>query len=302
MKRYRKASWVGTMLLSAVLFSGCKVSDDAIAASQQMTATAAELNTYYGALADTVTNTISLYELDGAISGIPFTSEDRRLPEETRAELLKRKELALNLAALASAMATLTNSKAPADVQTAATALGNELINVKALPGSSPVPDAVGKAGNFLLEIIKEHEEKKAARAMDETLAAIGNLFEKEKPTYDSIARTHIKQAGQVAQELTEKRGVDPTPMLSPALKPFDLTPLPPSRELQTALQGLAKARLQSAIDRGAQREEAASDAMLAALREMSHRVHLLAEEKRMPIRGNPFSLEIVQSWAASAI
>lgn len=302
MKRYRKASWAGTILLVAVFFTGCKVSDDAIAASQQMTATAAELNTYYGALADAVTDTISLYELDGAISGIPFTSEERRLPEETRAELLRRKELALNLAALASAMATLTNSKAPADVQTAATALGNELINVKALPGSSPVPDAVGKAGNFLLEIVKEHEEKKAARAMDDTLAAIGNLFEKEKPTYDSIARTHIKQAGQVAKDLTEKRGVDPTPMLSPALKPFDLNPLPPSRELQTALQDLAKARLQSAIEQGAQREEAASDAMLAALREMSHRVHLLAEEKRMPIRGNPFSLEIVQSWAASAI
>jgi hypothetical protein len=45
---------------------------------------------------------------------------------------------------------------------------------------------------------------------------------------------------------------------------------------------------------------------MLDALREMSSRVHLLATEKPMPIRGDPFSLKLVedwvQSWAASFI
>ncbi len=71
-------------------------------------------------------------------------------------------------------MAALSTSKAPADVETAATSLGKELIQVKALPGGSAVPDAVGKAGNYLLQIIQQHKEKQAARAMDQTLTAVG--------------------------------------------------------------------------------------------------------------------------------
>lgn len=290
------------MVLVSTLAIGCKVSDDAIAASQQMTATAGGLNSYYGALVDSVTDTIALYEIDGAISGIPFATEDRKLPEATRDELLKRKRLSEELNSLASAMATLTESHAPQNVESAATALGNELTEVKALPGASPVPEALGKAGGFLLEIVKEHEEKKAAQAMDQTLEAVTELFAKEQPIYDSIARTHVRQAAQVAKDLTQKHGVDPTPMLEPALKPFGLLPLPATKDLQGTLQALALARLDESSARAAQREETASTAMLLALREMSQRIHLLAKEKRMPLRGNPFSLPIVQSWAASVI
>ena len=199
-------------------------------------------------------------------------------------------------------MAALSNSKAPADIETAATSLGEELTKIKALPNGALVPDAVGKAGNFLLEIVQQHEEKQAARAMDQTLAAVGDLFEKEKPTYDSIARTHIFQASQVAKDLINANGVDPAAMLEPALKPFALTPLPPSQQLQASLKSLAVSRLQSTADETAQKEVNASTAMLAALREMSSRVHLLATDRSMPIRGNPFSLETVESWTAAAI
>jgi hypothetical protein len=288
------------ILFSAV--SACKVSDDAVAASSQMTSTAAGLNSYYSALANSVTDTIALYELDSVISGIPFNSEDRKLPEDTRSEILKRGELANSLGRLASSMATLSASKSPADVETAATSLGNELIQVKALPGGSPVPDAIGKAGNYLLQVIHQHKEKEAARAVDQTLAAVGDLFEKEKPTYDSIARTHLFEANQVAKDLTNANGVDPTAMLSPALKPFNLTPLPATKQLQDSLKSLALSRLQNSAEEAIKKEVDASSAMLTALREMSTRIHLLATERPMPIRGNPFSLKLVESWAASAI
>jgi hypothetical protein len=294
-------------LCIALLWSGlvgsltaCKVSDDAIAASQQMTSTANALNEYYSALDAAVGDTISLYELDGAISGIPFGEGDRKLPEATRGELEKRKEMAVTLAKLASSMTTLSNSKVSSDVETSATQLGNELISVQALPGGSPVPDALGKAGNFLLQIVQQHEEKKAARAMDETLKAVGDLFEKEKPTYDSIARTHDREASQVAEDLIKSNAVDPAPMLAPALKPFDLTSLPPGSALQASLKTLALSRLQRATERATRKEEGASAAMLACLREMSSRVHLLAIEKPMPLRGNPFSLKLVEDWAQS--
>jgi Arc/MetJ family transcription regulator len=296
------------LVLSSLIGSvtACKVSDDAIAASQQMASTAIALNAYYSALDAAVGDTISLYELDGAVSGIPFGDTDRKLPEATRAELRKRKEMADSLAKLASSMSTLSNSKVASDVETSATQLGNELIAVQALPGGSPVPDALGKAGNFLLQIVQQHDEKKAARAMDESLKAVGDLFEKERTTYDSIARTHDREASQIAEGLIKSNAVDASPLLTPALKPFNLTALPPSLDLQAKLKTLALTRLQHAAEGATQKEEAASTAMLACLREMSSRVHLLATEKPMPLRGNPFSLKLVedwtQSWSASLI
>src|ERR1700758_2226262 len=302
MKNLRRFVCGGTLLFLFSLVTACKVSDDAVAASTQMTATAAGLQLYYAALADSVTDTIALYELDAAISGIPFSAEERKLPEETLAEIVKRRNLAATLSMLASSMATLSNSQAPADIETNATSFGSELINLNSLPGGAIVPDAVGKAGNYLLQIVQQHEEKRAARAMDQALAAVGDLFEKEKPTYDSIARTHIVQASQVAKDLINANGVDPASMLEPALKPFALTPLPPSQQLQASLKSLALSRMQRTADETAQKEVKASTAMLASLREMSSRVHLLATDRSMPIRGNPSSLEIVKSWVASAI
>ncbi|HXS13246.1 MAG TPA: hypothetical protein VN734_11130 [Acidobacteriaceae bacterium] len=297
------------VVLSVFLFgslSACKVSDDAIAASHQMTSTAAALNDFYSTLEDAVTDTITLYELDDALSGIPFRDNDRKLQETTRSELENRKEMAAALAKLAASFATLTNSSSASDVDKSATALGNQLITIKALPSGSPVPGALGKAANALMQIVQQHDEKKAARAIDETLQAVGDLFEAEKPVYDSIARTQIRQAGEVAKTLIDANQVDYTSMLTPALKPFSLSELPSNAILQAQLKPLALSRLDTATGIAVHSEEKASTAMLDALREMSSRVHLLATEKPMPIRDAPFSLKLVedwvQSWAASLI
>jgi hypothetical protein len=297
------------VLLSALVFSSlsaCKVSDDAIAASQQMTSTAGTLNDYYSTLEDTVSDTVALYELDGALSQIPYSDDDRKQQETTRDELESRRRMAAALAKLAASFATLTKSSSASDVDTSATALGNELIAIKALPTGSPVPDVLGKAGNALMQIVQQHDEKKTARAIDQTLQAVGDLFEKEKPVYDSLTRTHLRQAGVVAKDLINANAVDFGPMLAPALKPFSLSALPPSTQLQASLKPLARSRLDSATTDASRKAEKASAAMLDALREMSSRVHLLATEKPMPIRGEPFSLKLVeawvQSWAASLV
>jgi len=163
-------------------------------------------------------------------------------------------------------MTRLSGSTAPADVQTAATSLGNELVSVKALPGGSPVPDALGEAGNLLLQLIQQRKEKGAAQAMDQTLAAMVALFEKEKPAYDSIARTHLFQASQVAADLISRKAVDPTSMLTPALKPFGLVALQPDPQLQETLRQLELTRLQSTARDSTQHELEASAAMLPAL------------------------------------
>lgn len=297
--RYFTFSFIAILI---AFFVACKVSDDATAAAQQMAATSTTLTDYYGAIADSLTDTIALNELNESLLGVPFGDADRKQIETARAEILKRRDLAQALARLSTSFGTLTGSKASTDVATAATALGNELISVKALPGGSPVPDALGKAGNFLIQLIQQHEEKKAAQGMDDTMKALVELFKKEQPVYDSLARQHIMLASQVAKPLIDRRAVDPTPLLQPALKPFGLTANPANTQIEDTLRTLAKSRLAAATDVGTKQAEDASTAMLKALEEMSSRIDLLATEKPMPLRGNPFSLKVVESWAASLI
>ena len=297
----RHFCFVSVLLLFLCVFA-CKVSEDAAAAARQMTTTAVDLSSHYNSLAQAVTDSIALNELDASISKIPFEAKDRRPLEDTLSEISKRKDAALALAKLAASMSALSSSTVSSEVGTAASALGKELVDMKALPAGSPVPDAVGQAGKFLLQFVQQHKEKEAAQAMNGTLAAFVFLFEKEKPTYDSIFRTYIFLASQIARDLIARRAVDPSPMLTPALKPFDLTPLPADAQLRDTLQALALGRLQTSAEDASKRETDASSAMLSALEEMRSRVHLLATEKPMPIRDNPFSLKIVESWVASAI
>lgn len=300
MLSYKRTFCLILSVVYLVPLTACKVSQDAIAASQQMTATSVALNDYYGTLDAAVGETIALYELDAANSGIPYTAESRSQQVETRAALIKRKEMAEALGRLSASMAALANTRAASDVADAATKLGNELVLIKALPDASPVPESLAKAGNFLIQIIQQHEEKKAARAVDDTLRAVGELFATERPAYDSIARSHDLQAKQVAEDLIKSNAVDPSPMLAPALRPFGLGSLPPSSALQTSLKSLALSRLQASASAATRREEVASEGMLAALHEMTTRVHQIATEKPMPLRSVPFTLKAVENWAES--
>ena len=290
------------LLLLVAAIPACKVADDANAAAQQMTATSTELGKYYRALEKTLTDTIALNELNQALLGVPFGEEDRKQIEDARSEIRKRQHIARALTHLSESMNAFVDSKSSSDVESSATDLGNELISAKALPNGSPVPDALGKAGNFLIQIVQQHEEKKAAQAMDGTLTALVELFSNEMPVYASISRQHIALAKTLAASLIKKQYVDPTPLLQPALKPFDLSAAPADPQLQSTLRSLVESRLDTSAESVGRRQAEASDAMLKALKEMSSRIHLLATEKPMPFRGNPFDLNVVESWAASII
>jgi hypothetical protein len=309
--RWRKSLSLGTLgkgllvisiAVMLALFAACKVSDDASAAAQQMAATSAALTKYYDAIADSLTDTIALNELNESLLGVPFGDADRKQIEAARAEILKRRDLAQALTRLSTSFGTLTGSKASTDVATAATALGNELITVKALPGGSPVPSALGKAGDFLIQLIQQYQEKNAAQGMDGTMKALVELFKKEQQVYDSLARQHIMLASQVAKPLIDRRAVDPTPLLQPALKPFGLSANHADTQIEDTLRTLAKSRLAATANGATKQEEEASAAMLKALEEMSSRIDLLATEKPMLLRTNPLSLKVVESWAASLI
>ncbi len=265
-----------------------------------MAATAAGLEAFYAALAKEVADTISLYEIDGVVAGLPFSTKDRQLAEDTQLALLKRKEMAESLQHLATALSSLSDVKTSAAMGNAATGLGNALVQVEALPQGSPVPAALGTASRALLQIIRERRLKQGDQVVDRTLAAMADLFQKEQPVYDSLARTRFREGAQIAKDLTTANNVDARALLDPALKPYDLQLLSPNPQMQEALRNLALVRVQTKSEEALRTEAEASSAMLASLREMNSRVHLLADGHHMIMRGNPPALKLVQTWAAS--
>lgn len=297
MKRLRNIVYGAGLLIVLLCVAACKTSEDAIAAAQQMAETSAALSHFYAAVSETLRETIAVNELNSSILSIPFQDADRNRIQETRLEIDRRAQMATALANLSSSFGSLARSKAPADAEGAATRLGNQLVGLKALPGGPPIPELLGKAAGVLLQLVQQHQEKKAAQAMDDTLTALVDLYSKEKPVYDSIARQHLVVAKAVTTVLIQRQAVDSRPLLASVLRPFDLDPLPPGEAMQTTLAALAKARLDRSADDLVQREENASSAMLLALQQMSARVHLLALGRPMPSRGKPSSLDTVEAW-----
>lgn len=300
--RFIRRWWRGPSLLLVLLcLTACKTSEDAVAAAQQMAATSATLSHFYDALSGTLRETVALNELNASLLQVSFDDAARKQIEQTDIEIRKRAQMATALANLSASFGSLAGSQAPANAAAAASALGTELVGLKALPDGPPIPALLGKAAGTIVQLLQEHQERKAAKAMDDTLAVLAELFAKEQPVYDSLARQRIVIAKSLTIGLLDKQAVDPTPMLTPALRPFQLSPLPASPALQTTLRSLAKARLDTSADRLSQGEAEASAAMLQALQEMSARVHTVAVGRPMASRGNPFSLTTVDGWLDQA-
>ncbi len=293
-----RASFVTLLALFSFLLA-CRVSDDTVATAQQLAATASGLGTFYSALAGTVSNTISLYEIDRVVTGIPFSTHDRQLAEDTRVALLKRKQMAEALEKFALALSSLADTKSSAAVENAATGLGEALVQVNAFPQGLPVPAALGTASRALSQLIRRRKLKEAGQVMSQTLDAVADLFEKEQPLYDSLVRTRFREGAQIAKELTSANSVDARALLEPALKPYHLQLMSPTPQMQDALRALALQHVQSTTEEALRSESAASNAMSASLREMNARVHMLADGHRMKKRGNPSALGTVELWAA---
>jgi hypothetical protein len=212
-------------LTCTVLLSSCKTSDQAAAAAKQLSSTSTDLCSYYKDLSTQVDDTIVLNEIQHAVFGVPFEDQDRAQLTDMKAEIKKRADLAQSLSNLASAYGTLAGSKAAGDASTAANKLGTELQTVKALPKSSPVPDAMSQAANELLDFAKTLELKKGADALQKTVSSIRQLYDNETPAYESIYKQHMVLAASLAKQLVDKDQVDLNSVLAPALKPFDFSP-----------------------------------------------------------------------------
>ncbi len=240
-------------VMCTVLLSSCKTTDEAAAAAKKLSTTSSDLCSYYKDLSTQVDDTIVLNEIQHAVFGVPFEDQDRAQLTDMKAEIKKRADLAQSLSNLASAYGTLAGSKAAGDASTAATKLGTELQSVKALPKSSPVPDAMTQAAKAVLEFAQTLELKKGAEALQKTVAGIRQLYDSETPAYESISKGRIVLAASLAKKLVDKDQVDLNSVLAPALKPFDFGPKLQPGSYPPEYKDLAKVE----IDQKAEEESA---------------------------------------------
>ena len=264
-----------------------------------MTTTAKDLGDYYSALTQVIDDTVKLNELQTAVLGVPFIASDRAQFADTEQELQKRAEMARAVQGVVSAFSQLSGSNALADVSDAASKLGQDLVSIRALPTGSPVPDAISQAEKLVVQLIQEHKERDAAKAMDNTFAALADLYSEERSTYDSINRTYVILAKSLANALVDRDLVDRIGLAAPALQPFGLAPRISSTAPAEGFQELAKLQINEQAAAQITAHQKASTGMQQALLEMSKRIHLLATEKSMSSRGVPLSLADVEKWIA---
>jgi hypothetical protein len=295
----RQLRSIANALLFASLVSAvsCKTSDDARALAGQMTATANSLCDYYAALAQIADNHAKLERLQQATLGVPFDPQDVAQLQDIQNDLQKRSDMAHALADLAGAFTGLSGSTAPSDVSTSASNLGTALSSVPQLPGSSYAPTALQAAGKIVIQLIQERDERKMAKNIEPTIAAVSQMFSQEKPVYDSINRTYIGLAQSIALDLVNRNQVDPNSLMEPALKPFDLSSRVPTEQLSPGLADYAREQIKNKAAAGIAAHAQASDTMDSALKEVSKRTHELATEGHMPDRIFPITLDKVEAW-----
>ena len=294
-----RASFIVLLVLSSFLLA-CRTSSDTLATAQQVMATASGLKAFYGALAQSVSDTTSLYEIDKMVTGLPFSAKDRQLTEETRLSLLQRESMAQAVEDFALAMNAVLDAKNTATLENAATNLGTALAQVKTIPQGSSVPTTLETVSGALSQLVRQRKLKQSAQVFDGLLATVTDVFEKERPVYDSLIRTRFRESAQVAASLIGANQVDARALLEPALKPYDLQILSLNPQLQESLHSLASTRVQEKTDDALRAELEASSAMSISLKEISSRMHMLATTQRMSLRGNPPQLKIVVLWAAT--
>jgi hypothetical protein len=284
-----------------MLATACKTSDDAKAAASQMATTAKDLTGYYAQIDAMLENTIRLDQLQSALLSTPFDSQSLAQIKETEQEIGKREEAAKNLQEVSDALSKLTASS---DISTATGNLSTALSAITTLPGGAAIPDALPSAGKEIETLLREHKEREAAAAMDGTVSALAQLYEKETPVYESLCRQYFVLAQSLAKELIERKWIDEGVFLAPALEPFGFSSLISARAMEAAspdtaakLKSYALAQIDSQATEKTEAQQKATAGLGQALDEMSKRIHQLATDKTMPQRGSPPSLADVESW-----
>lgn len=290
--RYRCAVLALACAVCLMMAQGCRNQKDAEAAAAQMATTAKVLQAYYGVLDRTLEEWQDAYEAQHTI--------DHTQPQdlkELREQMRHRAAVAEEIGDLAGVFQKLTGSKAAGEASEAAGKLNEEAVSLAGITGNSAQADAVTTGIKVIVQLIQQHDEKRAAEKMAPLCGDLAAFFESEKKRYVSIDRDYYATARNVARTMVKRNQVDPGAVFVSSLHPFGLAPQIEDAGLRQSLQPYLLTQIDARRDAKVKEAEAAADALDESLQEMKLRVDRVAEGKAMPSRVEPFSLETVQTW-----
>lgn len=232
-------------LALSLSLTNCKPTAAAGDAADALARSSEQLSKYYDDLAQQVEDTMALNQIQAATLRVPFEATDQEMLSTMRKEVKKREAMAKTLARLGAAYTALAKSTAPSDVSGAATDCANALKDLGALPGGVPIPDIVGQAGRSIVEAVQARKLRQSSVAISQSVSAVSELFDKEKPAYISINKQRVVLAQSIARKLLDKNMVDVSSLLSPALTPFSLAAQLPANQVPAEYRELASKQIE---------------------------------------------------------
>lgn len=272
--------------------AGCKTDADARAAAAQMMSTAHALAAYYTALDHVVAATEDSYQAQNALLGVP--AEDLKTIHD---ELRQRAQLATAIGDLASLFDKITKTTAAKDASAAASKINGDIFTMRGLASNDMETQALTAAVKAIVGLIVEEKEVEAARDMAPLCHKLSVFFESERRIYDSLNKAYLTTAQSVALKMVDTDQVDASAVFGSALDPFGMKPALSSADTRHAMQPYLRAKINEGYADKLKDGQHATEAMSVALKEMDARVTLVANDKPMSLRNEPFSLSEVKDW-----
>ena len=219
--------------------------------------------------------------------------------KDNEAELAKRAELASELSELAGSFHQVTDSSAAAVAAASANKLQAEIDGLASVTASSTEQAIVKGAMQALVRAIQEHKEREAAKAMDDAVKGLRDLFDKEEGVWEAREQLYTGVASNLANALVDAHATDNMPLLKMALDPFGLAPLAASPEMNAKLEPAAKNQIETRkadLD-GAFRK--ATQEMSASLHTMADRIDTVAKDRPLDFHLTPITVSLVKEWAS---
>lgn len=280
-----------------LLLAGCSTQRDATAAAQQMASSFRTLQAYYRSLGELVDRTAEAQTAQGYLSNLPLDPESRALLRDTHAELQKRAEMAGTLARLAALFADITNSGAPAATAQAASELNSQLAGLKVMKANSSETEALKVATTALMNVIKAHDEVKAAKLIQPVMVALSSFFDSEAELYQSTADGYYIVAAANSQALIERNQVSSGFLYRSSLQPFGLSPEITDAALRKTSRADLQVRVTDRLADHRERDRAAVSDLSESLHSMRDRVARVANGKPLRATLPPLTLDGVKAW-----
>ena len=297
--RWWRQVWLVTALVLVAGLQGCKTHEDAVAAAEQMAETAATLQQYYATLDAVVVKTAEVRRAQRyLLHGPPDPGSDARL-EVRRSELAKRAVLAGDVAKISALFGEITGSRAADDAAKYAEDLRQQAAGLKLIADNDAVQKALQGAVTSLVNLVRAHDEVKAAKALDPVLVALCNLFDTEKAVYLAVMADYYTGAAANAVVLIEKDQVSVASQYRSSLEPFGLRAEINLPELKSAAREDLKSVVNTKVAALNQDSSDSADALADALHRMEARVNTVARGGVLRVRVPPLSLEAVKAWIA---